>query len=111
MPPTPKRAAWLACNAMNKTHEELAREAADKIAEVYTPLGMPVDTAARHMALDILTAITAAVQAEREQSRSMLELIRDDIRESYSGRAIGTIDLELARLSLNDSPPALSNDA
>lgn len=98
---------------MNKTHEELAREAATafEIAQDRHTWSIYEQADAQRI---ILAAITAAVQAEREQSRAVLEAIRERCKlpawnVNHDVDKLATA--ELARLSLNDSPPALSKDA
>jgi hypothetical protein len=94
---------------MNKTHEELAEAAARSIHG--GDLSQSLNRRTVHI---ILAAITAAAQAEREQSRAVLETIREHCKLSawnVNHDVAKLAEAELSRLSLNDSPEALSNDA
>lgn len=90
---------------MNKTHEELADEAYWKI---HDSIRKDDDAEPETVRPFILSAITAAVQAERERERAVLEQAQELLRLSKNQAARGMIAAELARLSLNDSREALS---
>jgi hypothetical protein len=90
---------------MHKTHEELAEAAARSIHGGDLSQGLNRRTI--HI---IRSAITAAAQAEWEQSRAVLETIRDQCAASYgTSHAIYKMAAaELARLVLNGEPTGVS---
>lgn len=84
---------------MNKTHEELAREATDTLQRRARQDDDLLQD--REVHAIILAAITAAVQAERERARSAMADIRGLIQIGEECSAVCALNAELARLSLN----------